>query len=112
MVLRGCGLVVNVTSDASVAAYAGWGAYGISKAAIDHFGRILGAELEGTGVRVLTVDPGEMDTHMHAVAVPDADRAALLDPDVVARRLVRLVREGDVVSNGARIEAAAWEARS
>jgi short-subunit dehydrogenase len=109
MVLRGKGLLVNVTSDASVAAYATWGAYGVSKAALDHLGRILGAELEGTGVKVVTVDPGEMDTVMHAEAIPDANRSALLDPDVVARRIVRLVREADTLANGARLEAAAWD---
>jgi NAD(P)-dependent dehydrogenase (short-subunit alcohol dehydrogenase family) len=112
MTLRGRGLVVDVTSDASVAAYAGWGAYGISKAAMDHFGRILGAELAGTGVRVLTVDPGEMNTRMHADALPDADPRTLLEPDVVARRIVRLLREGDGVPSGSRLEAAAWEVAS
>jgi NAD(P)-dependent dehydrogenase (short-subunit alcohol dehydrogenase family) len=112
MTLRGRGLVVNVTSDASVGAYPGWGAYGISKAALDHFGRILGVELEGTGVRVLAVDPGEMNTRMHAEAFPDVDPRTLPHPDVVARRIVRLVREGDTVPNGARSEAAAWEAPS
>jgi short-subunit dehydrogenase len=109
MALRGRGVVVDVTSDASVAAYPTWGAYGVSKAALDHLGRILGAELEGTGVRVVTVDPGEMDTKMHADAIPEADRSALLDPDVVARRVVRLVRAADTVANGARVEASAWE---
>jgi NAD(P)-dependent dehydrogenase (short-subunit alcohol dehydrogenase family) len=109
MALRGRGLVVDVTSDASVAAYPTWGAYGVSKAALDHLGRILGAELEGTGVRVVTVDPGEMDTKMHADAIPEADRATLLDPDVVARRIVRLARAADTVANGARVEASAWE---
>ncbi|MGH7294042.1 MAG: SDR family NAD(P)-dependent oxidoreductase, partial [Polyangiaceae bacterium] len=99
MVLRGRGMLVNVTSDASVAAYPAWGAYGVSKAALDHLGRILGAELEGTGVRVVTVDPGEMDTAMHADAMPEADRSALLDPDVVARRIVRIVSEGRAVPN-------------
>ena len=112
MAVRRRGLVLNVTSDASVGAYPGWGAYGASKAALDHLGRILGAELEGTGVRVVTVDPGEMDTRMPAAAVPDADRAALLDPDVVARRLVALVRASDTVGNGARVEATAWGATS
>jgi NAD(P)-dependent dehydrogenase (short-subunit alcohol dehydrogenase family) len=110
MAVRRRGLVLNVTSDASVGAYPGWGAYGASKAALDHLGRILGAELEGTGVRVVTVDPGEMDTRMHADAVPDADRATLLDPEVVARRLVALVRASDTVGNGARVEATAWGA--
>jgi NAD(P)-dependent dehydrogenase (short-subunit alcohol dehydrogenase family) len=108
MVLRGHGLLVAVTSDASVGAYPRWGAYGVSKAALDHLGRILGAELEGTGVRALTVDPGEMDTRMHADAVPDADRSALLDPDVVAARLVRILGAAESLPNGARIEAAAW----
>jgi NAD(P)-dependent dehydrogenase (short-subunit alcohol dehydrogenase family) len=111
MALRGHGLVVHVTSDASVAAYPTWGAYGVSKAGLDHLGRILGAELDGTGVRVITVDPGEMDTRMHADAIPDADRASLLAPDVVAARIVRLMASADAVANGARVEAAAWEAR-
>jgi NAD(P)-dependent dehydrogenase (short-subunit alcohol dehydrogenase family) len=103
---------VNVTSDASTAAYANWGAYGTSKAALDHLGRILGAELEGTGVRVVTVDPGEMATRMHADAMPDADPSTLLDPDVVAGRIVRLIRDGGALSNGARVEAAQWEGTS
>jgi NAD(P)-dependent dehydrogenase (short-subunit alcohol dehydrogenase family) len=108
MVLRGRGLVVDVTSDASVAAYPTWGAYGVSKAALDHLGRILGAELAETGVKVVTVDPGEMDTAMHADAIPDADRASLLRPEIVADRILRLVRGSDAIPNGARVEAAAF----
>lgn len=108
MVLRGGGLVVHVTSDASVAAYPGWGAYGASKAALDHLGRILGAELEGTGVRVVSVDPGEMRTRMHADAIPDADPATLLDPAVVADRILRLVGRVEELPSGARVEAAAY----
>ena len=80
MALRRRGLVLNVTSDASVGAYPRWGAYGASKAALDHLGRMWGAELEGSGVRVVTVDPGEMDTQMHADAIPDADRCSLARP--------------------------------
>lgn len=108
MVLRGRGLVVHVTSDASVAAYPGWGAYGASKAALDHMGRILGAELEGTGVRVVSVDPGEMRTRMHADAIPDADPATLLDPAVVADRILRVVERVEELPSGARVEAAAY----
>jgi NAD(P)-dependent dehydrogenase (short-subunit alcohol dehydrogenase family) len=104
MVLRGRGLVVQVTSDAAVAAYPGWGAYGVSKAALDHLGRVWAAELDGTGVRFLTVDPGEMDTRMHAEAMPDADRATLADPAAVADRIARLLA-GDLPS-GARVAAA------
>ncbi len=108
MVLRGRGLVVQVTSDASIAAYPGWGAYGASKAALDHMGRILGAELEGTGVRVVTVDPGEMRTRMHADAIPDADPTTLLDPAVVADRVLRLIARVEELPSGARVEAAAY----
>jgi NAD(P)-dependent dehydrogenase (short-subunit alcohol dehydrogenase family) len=108
MALRGRGLVVHVTSDASVAAYPTWGAYGVSKAALDHLGRVFGAELEGTGVRVVTVDPGEMDTTMHAEAIPDADRSTLLAPDTVAARIMRLIRGPDVSPNGARVEASSF----
>lgn len=110
MVLRGRGLVLQVTSDASLNGYPTWGAYGVSKAALDHLGRIWGAELEGTGVRVLTVDPGEMQTAMHAAAMPDADPATLADPAAVAERLVEIIRHGDTSPNGARLEASAWTA--
>jgi NAD(P)-dependent dehydrogenase (short-subunit alcohol dehydrogenase family) len=92
MVLRGRGLVLNVTSDAAVEAYASWGAYGASKAALEQLGRVWAAELAGTGVRVINVDPGEMNTRMHAEAMPDADPAALADPAAVARRLVTMIQ--------------------
>ena len=92
MALRGEGLIVHVSSDAAVAAYPRWGAYGVSKAALDHLGRIWAAELEGTGVRFLTVDPGEMDTRMHAEAMPEADRSTLADPAEVAATLVASLR--------------------
>jgi len=94
MVLRGRGTIVNISSDAAVEPYARWGAYGASKAALDHLGRIWAAELAGTGVRVLTVDPGEMNTRMHAEAVPEADAGALADPARVAERIVALLEAG------------------
>jgi NAD(P)-dependent dehydrogenase (short-subunit alcohol dehydrogenase family) len=105
MVLRGRGCVVHISSDAATSAYPRWGAYGISKAALDHLNRIWAAELEGTGVRFLSVDPGEMRTRMHAAAIPEADPATLQDPAVVAARLVALLERDDFTS-GARIEAA------
>jgi NAD(P)-dependent dehydrogenase (short-subunit alcohol dehydrogenase family) len=104
MVLAGSGTIVNISSDAAVQAYPKWGAYGVSKAALDHLGRIWAAELEGTGVRVLTIDPGEMNTRMHADAVPDADPATLQDPLAVARRIVDRIEGGAYIS-GARLEA-------
>src|SRR5437764_820200 len=78
---------------ARVGPYPRWGAYGISKAAQDHLSRILAAELAGTGVRVLAVDPGEMDTKMHADAIPDADRATLQRPADVAARIIQMIED-------------------
>jgi NAD(P)-dependent dehydrogenase (short-subunit alcohol dehydrogenase family) len=110
MAVRGRGLVVNVTSDASVSAYATWGAYSVSKAALDHLGRVWAAELADSGVRFLTVDPGEMDTAMHAAAMPGADRAPLADPAAVAERIADIVRHAEQIPSGARLEAASWRA--
>jgi NAD(P)-dependent dehydrogenase (short-subunit alcohol dehydrogenase family) len=92
MALRRHGLVVNVSSDAAVEAYPTWGAYGVSKAALDHLTRIWAAELAEHGVRFLAVDPGEMNTRMHADAIPDADPATLADPSAVAARILSLVQ--------------------
>ncbi len=109
MALRGSGLVVHVSSDAAVAAYPRWGAYGVSKAAQDHLNRILSAELSPSGVRFLSVDPGEMDTEMHAAAMPEADRAALLQPVGVARRIASMIGQAERIESGARLEVAAWK---
>jgi len=106
MVLAGEGLVVFVSSDAATEPYAGWGAYGASKAAVEQLARIWATELASTGVRVIVVDPGEMDTRMHADAIPDADRATLARPDDVARRLVGLVREVRQLASVARVALA------
>jgi short-subunit dehydrogenase len=84
------GVVINITSDAAVEAYPGWGGYGASKAALEAFSRVLGAELEGSGVRVYAVDPGDMNTRMHEEADPGADFSALAEPEVVAPVLFRL----------------------
>jgi len=89
MALRGGGLVVQVSSDAATTPYPGWGAYGASKAALEHLGRIWDAELAASGVRFVNVDPGEMDTRMHRDAMPEADPASLARPEQVAQRLVQ-----------------------
>jgi len=84
-------LVVNVTSDAAVTPYAGWGAYGASKAALAHMSRIWHEELAPHGVAVIAVDPGDMETPLHAAAVPDADPATLKRPRDAAREIVARV---------------------
>lgn len=109
MAIRGAGVIVHVSSDAAVEPYARWGAYGASKAAQDHLSRILAAELEGSGVRVLAVDPGEMDTAMHAAAIPEADRAALQRPGDVAARIAQMIEDDGRAPTGARLVAPRWE---
>lgn len=109
LVLGDGGVVVHVSSDASVEAYPTWGAYSIGKAALDHLGRIWAAELAETGVRVFAVDPGEMDTQMHADAIPDADRTTLADPDDVAARIVAMIADESGAPSGARLVASRWE---
>jgi len=109
MLLNASGAIVHVSSDAAIGAYPGWGAYGVSKAGLDHLARIWDAELEGTDVRVISVDPGEMDTAMHEAAVPGADRSRLARPERVARRLLALIRELESLPVGARVELGAWQ---
>jgi len=103
MALRRSGTILNLSSDAAVNAYARWGAYSASKAALDQLGRVLAVELAEHGVRVLSVDPGEMNTAMHRAALPDADPRTLLDPAMVAERIVALLGRDDLPV-GARVE--------
>jgi len=84
-------VVLNVSSDAAVNAYATWGAYSASKAALRHLTAIWDAELSEQGVRFLSVDPGDMDTPLHALAVPDADRMGLRRPEDAARDVLEAI---------------------
>ena len=90
---RGEGVVINVSSDAGVEAYPGWGGYGASKAALEHISRTLAAELDGTGVRVYAVDPGDMNTDMHRLAEPGVDLSDLPGPAASAPAFVTLVED-------------------
>ncbi|QQS46811.1 MAG: SDR family oxidoreductase [Acidobacteriota bacterium] len=109
MALRGGGVVVNISSDASVEAYPAWGAYGASKAALDHLAWIAAVEMAETPVRFFSVDPGEMDTRMHADAMPEADRSALASPDAVAGKIVEMIERSDRIAGGSRLIASEWE---
>ncbi|MEM7585447.1 MAG: SDR family oxidoreductase, partial [Acidobacteriota bacterium] len=86
--------VVHITSDAAVTPYPTWGAYGASKAALAHLGRIWNEELRSHGVRVLDIDPGDMDTPLHALAVPDADPTTLKRPSTSAAEVIDLITLG------------------
>ena len=85
-------VVLNVSSDAAVNAYPGWGAYGASKAALHQLSRVWGEEHAADGVRFLSLDPGDMDTPMHAAAIPDADPSALKRPEQAARELIEAIK--------------------
>lgn len=90
---RGAAAVVNISSDAAVSPYPTWGAYGASKAALAHLTRIWHEELASAGIRFLSIDPGDMDTPLHALAVPNADRATLRQPEASAAEIVARMLE-------------------
>jgi NAD(P)-dependent dehydrogenase (short-subunit alcohol dehydrogenase family) len=71
-------VVINISSDAAVNPYSGWGAYAASKAALRHLTAIWAEEVKADGISFLSLDPGDMDTPLHALAVPDADSDAHL----------------------------------
>jgi NAD(P)-dependent dehydrogenase (short-subunit alcohol dehydrogenase family) len=81
-------LVINISSDAAVNAYPGWGAYGASKAALRHLTSIWAEEAKADGVRFLAIDPGDMDTPLHALAIPDADPSTLKRPEDSAAEVI------------------------
>jgi NAD(P)-dependent dehydrogenase (short-subunit alcohol dehydrogenase family) len=84
-------LVINISSDAAVTPYPKWGAYGASKAALRHMTEIWNHELSVEGIRFVSFDPGDMDTAMHALAVPDADRTTLKTAEAAAHELITAI---------------------
>jgi NAD(P)-dependent dehydrogenase (short-subunit alcohol dehydrogenase family) len=88
---RAGGCVINVSSDAAVEAYEGWGAYAASKAALDQLSAVLA--VEHPEVAVYAVDPGDMNTDLHQQAFPGEDITDLPSPESVAPALLRLVAE-------------------
>jgi NAD(P)-dependent dehydrogenase (short-subunit alcohol dehydrogenase family) len=86
-------VVLNISSDAAVNVYPGWGAYGASKAALHHLSRVWGEEHAADGVRFLSLDPGDMDTPMHAAAVPDSDPSTLKRPEQAALELADAIAD-------------------
>ena len=85
-------MIVDITSDASVEAYEGWGGYGATKAALDHVGRVLA--VERPDLRVLTIDPGDMRTQMHQDAFPGEDISDRPPPEASVPGILALV-DGD-----------------
>jgi len=92
---RRTGRIINISSDAAVEAYEGWGGYGSSKAALDQLTNVLAAEQPG--LRIYALDPGDMRTDMHAQAFPGEDISDRPEPETVLPALARLI-DGDLPS--------------
>lgn len=104
MLIQGEGSVINVTSEAGHVGYSGWGAYGISKFAVEGLTQTWADELNNTNIRMNMVDPGEMDTEMHSLAVPDCDYD-LPSPEEVVDVFLFLASEESKGINGRRFQA-------
>ena len=92
-------VVLNVSSDAAIHPYPRWGAYGASKAALHHLSRIWSEELTSAGIAILSLDPGDMDTPLHAMAVPDAEPSELKRPETAAREFQIMVKTVGAICN-------------
>lgn len=99
------GSIINVTSDAGVVGYPGWGAYGISKFGIEGMSQTWAAELAGSPVRVNWVDPGSMNTAMHRAAEPEEDPSEWADPSAVTEVFLYLASDESQGVNGQRFQA-------
>lgn len=99
------GLIVNISSDAAVAGYAGWGGYGASKAALDLISVTLANELRNSGVAVVSVDPGDMRTAMHQEAFPGEDISDRPLPDVTIPFWAWLFGQEPSMISGQRFQA-------
>lgn len=99
------GSIINVTSDAGVTGYPGWGAYGISKFGLEGLSQTWAAELEDAGVRVNWVDPGNMNTEMHRAAEPEEDPSEWADPATVTGAFVYLASDESQGVTGRRLLA-------
>ena len=86
---RADGTVLNISSDAAVEAYEGWGGYGSAKAALDHLSAVLAAE--EPALRVYAVDPGDMRTAMHQAAYPGEDISDRPEPETAVPGLLALI---------------------
>ncbi|MEO0837529.1 MAG: SDR family oxidoreductase [Cyanobacteria bacterium J06643_5] len=99
------GSIINVTSDAGVTGYPGWGAYGISKFGIEGMSQTWAAELEDSEVRINWVDPGDMNTTMHRAAEPEEDPNQWANPAEVTEVFIYLASDQSRHINGQRFQA-------
>ncbi|MCH7811170.1 MAG: SDR family oxidoreductase [Chloroflexi bacterium] len=105
------GLIVNISSDAALGGYPGWGIYGASKAALDLLSLTLAEELRAVHVAVVSVDPGDMRTEMHQAAFPGEDISDRPLPEVTRPFWAWLLGQSPMSVTGRRYQAQAdrWE---
>lgn len=103
--LENGGSIINVTSDAGVNGYPGWGAYGISKFGLEGLSQTWASELEDTAIRVNWVDPGNMNTDMHRAAEPEEDPLQWADPSTVTEVFLYLASDESRNVTGKRFQA-------
>ena len=105
------GTVINISSDAAVGGYPGWGAYGASKAALDLVSLTMANELRDDGVAVVSVDPGDMRTQMHQDAFPEEDISDRALPKATLPFWAWLLGQPRMVVTGQRYQAQSdrWE---
>ena len=101
------GTVINLSSDAALGGYEGWGGYGASKAALDLASHTLANELREKGVAVMSVDPGDMRTTMHQDAFPNEDISDRPLPDVTLPFWAWLLGQDPFTLSGQRFQAQA-----
>ena len=112
MLAQGSGVIINVTSDAGQTGFPGWGGYGSTKAALELITESWAAELEGAGVRVNAVNPGDLQTEMHQLAFPGEDISDRLDPFTVTDIFVWLASDAAKDITGQRFDAPAFKAEA
>ncbi len=110
--IMSAGTIINVTSDAGITGYPGWGAYGISKFGLEGLSQTWAAELEDTGVKVNWVDPGNMNTQMHRLAEPEEDPTQWANPAEITEIFIQIAAESTNKFHGRRFKAQEIEASS
>ncbi len=105
LVARGRGSIINVSSSVGRKAKANWGAYAVSKFGLEGFTQVLAAELEGSGVRANSVNPGATRTDMRAEAYPEEDPQRLPTPEDIAEIFVHLASDESRSVTGQTFEA-------
>jgi len=108
MLQRGEGAIVNVSSGAAIPPRTRWGAYAVSKTALEGLSLNLARELEGSGVRVNVVDPGSMRTRMRAEAYPEEDPSGLKEAARVSPLILWLAGRAAADVTGRRFQADEW----